>query len=102
MNLYRVTFTTSLLIEAQDDQQAKIIAKDFFIDEAKNDTSQHQSTLHIADSSQLLNNEHTSFPKRSSFHQNQSQLTAEQFLNLKSIPPEGISKIDLVGIDSDI
>lgn len=102
MNLYRVTFTTSLLIEAQDNHQAITIAKDFLIDEAKNDTSQHQSTLHITNSSQLLNNEHSSIPWRSRFLQNQPQLTAEQFLNLKLIPPEGISSIDLVGIDSDI
>ena len=103
MNLYRVTFTTSLLIEAQDDHQAKIIAKDFFIDEVKNDTSQIESTLHITNSSQLLNDEHSSFPWRSSFHQNQPQFTTQQLLNHpnKQIPPEGISSIDLVDIDSE-
>lgn len=103
MNLYRVTFTTSLLIEAQDDRQAKKIAKDFLIDETKNGTSQHQSTLHITNSSQLLNDEPSSFPWRSRFRQNQPQFTTQQLLNHpnKEIPPEGISSIDLVGIDSE-
>lgn len=62
MKLYRVTFQTGLLVEAEDERDAERIGRKFLIDEVKNGTSELWSTELLESEDDLRDDERYSLP----------------------------------------
>ena len=60
--IYRVTFTTSLLVEADDERQAEMIGQHSLADEVDNGLSELYAIDHITDESELHPDENYSLP----------------------------------------
>jgi len=77
MKLYRVTFQTSLLVEAQDEHEAERIG----YKNIREEVSELFSINHLKEEKQLRRSERNSLPWRSHDRYKEPELTVEQVLN---------------------
>ena len=80
VRLYRVTFTTALLVEAESDSEAERVGEECLLDEVRNGTSDVYSTELIEDVWNLKAGERGSLPWRSCRRQDEPELTVEEVL----------------------
>ena len=100
MKLHRVTFTTSMLVEAEDSGSAARIGRIFLQDEISSGLSRVASIDIVTSVGELHRWEHASVPRRDPQRNDEPKMTAEDILDplpitRKEIPPEGISRIEL-------
>lgn len=64
MPIYRVTFTTQLLVECENEKDSVRIGKDFLADEVRNGGSEVYATEEVRSTGDLLARERGSLPWR--------------------------------------
>lgn len=85
MKLYRVTFTTALLVEAESDYEAKRVGVECLVDEVRNGTSEVYSTELLEGEWNLRRGERGSLPWRSWRRWDEPEITVEEVL--KNVSP---------------
>jgi len=82
MKLYRVTFHTELLVEANDEREAERIGDRNLESEVRNGSSEVWSTELLDHEKQLRRDERGSYPWRSSTRHGEPELRVEEILGV--------------------
>ena len=80
MKIYRVTFHTSLLVEAESESEANRIAERNLCEEVRNGSSEIYSIDHLTSADQVRRNEKRTLPWRSDERYDEPNLTVNEIL----------------------
>ena len=89
MKIYRVTFTTQLLVEAGSEEDAERIGSSFLSDEVRNGGSEVYRTEEITSPLGLLTRERGSLPWRDWKRVGEPEITVDDILRVQSSTPPG-------------
>lgn len=85
MRLYRVTFTTQLLVECESEGDAERIGRRHLTDEVGNGTSQVHRVEEVRALDELLRTEHGSLPWRDRNRHSEPETSVDDLLAVQSM-----------------
>lgn len=80
MPIYRVTFTTSLLVDAQDEWTAEHVGEQCLVDEVRNGTSEVYNTEEVTTQAGLRAGEVGSLPWRDLRRRDEPEVTVDEII----------------------
>ena len=89
MPIYRVTFTTQLLVEAGSEEDAERIGSYFLADEVRNGGSQAYATEEVRSTGDLLTRERGSLPWRDWKMVGEPEVIVDDILRVQSSTTQG-------------